>query len=419
MSGEDTSSADPQALIAYSEAGLRIDAQLEASAARLAAVLDQFAATCREYPLGIDGRVADPMRAHAHRMREHALWVRSVAEQFLQADQGVAPDEGVVMGTLESSTSVAGWSAASKIEAALEHALARLPAALADQLRALLTPENVAALVLILGVWAASQAVGVGEVVDLLLAVGGVIMLGPEAIRAVRELAEFATGALGAQSEADLDQAGGHLATAVAIVGVDGAMALLAHRAGGALGERAPTLTKSPDMVTPEGIRLQVLDAAPPENRFVGRSAWSEDDLAQALASKGGEPTPLERQAALDTLLTEADQKGITIHSDEEAQAYLDWSARVRGENPEDLHAVTLGDDIFIRAELRDNVRILREEMVHVEQQRQGAPSSDLVTLEIEARLELIRNRQRWSLTNDEIRQIIDEIRTMRETGKY
>ena len=60
----ETSSADPQALLAYAEVGLRIDADLEARAMRLAAVLDQFAATCTEYKLGIDGRMADPLFCH-------------------------------------------------------------------------------------------------------------------------------------------------------------------------------------------------------------------------------------------------------------------------------------------------------------------------------------------------------------------
>jgi hypothetical protein len=253
----ETSSANPNALFAYAETGLRIDAQLEATAARLAVALDEFTATCREYSLGIDSSLAHRLRDYARRTSEHDLWVRRVAEQFVQADQGVAPDEGVIMGTLESSTSVAGWSAPSKIDAALERALSRLPAALAEQLRAMLTPENVAALVAILGVWAASQAVGVGEVVDLILAVGGAIMLGPEAIRAVQELAGFATDALGAQSDGDLDRAGEHLANAVTIVGVDGAVALLAHKAGGMLGDRVPRIAgPSTEAITPEGVRV-------------------------------------------------------------------------------------------------------------------------------------------------------------------
>ena len=92
MSESDTSSADPVALMAYSEAGLRVDAQLEASAIRLSAVLDQFAATCTEYPLGIDGSLADGLRDLARRNREHNLWVRQVAEEFQRADASGTPE---------------------------------------------------------------------------------------------------------------------------------------------------------------------------------------------------------------------------------------------------------------------------------------------------------------------------------------
>jgi hypothetical protein len=90
----DTSSADPQALLAYAESGLRIDAELEVSAARLAGVLAEFAATCREYPLGIDASLADPLRAFARRTAEDDLWVGRVAEQFVQADRGAVDGPG-------------------------------------------------------------------------------------------------------------------------------------------------------------------------------------------------------------------------------------------------------------------------------------------------------------------------------------
>ena len=93
MAGDDdTASANPEALVAYSEAGLRIDAELEVSATRLAAVLDQFAATCTEYPLGIDGSLADGLRDLARRNREHNLWVRQVAEEFQRADASGTPE---------------------------------------------------------------------------------------------------------------------------------------------------------------------------------------------------------------------------------------------------------------------------------------------------------------------------------------
>jgi hypothetical protein len=91
MPDGDTSSADPRALAAYTEAGLNIDAQLDASANRLAGALAEFAATCREYPLGIDATLAEPLRNLARRTVDDDLWVRRVGEQFALADRSAIP----------------------------------------------------------------------------------------------------------------------------------------------------------------------------------------------------------------------------------------------------------------------------------------------------------------------------------------
>lgn len=88
------------------------------------------------------------------------------------------------------------------------------------------------------------------------------------------------------------------------------------------------------------------------------------------------------------------------------------------------MHATNLGDDlIFVREEFINNPRVLREELVHTQQQHRiqvGAGNSgNRPALEIEAREELIKNRNQWSITNDEVREVIQEIRTIRETGRY
>src|SRR5712692_7066421 len=109
MTNDDTSSANPQALSAYAEAGLRIDAELETSAIRLAAVLAEFAATCREYPLGIDASLTDPLRAFARRTAEDDLWVRRVGEQFALADSAAAgADQTVSMDSADQVAAQAG-----------------------------------------------------------------------------------------------------------------------------------------------------------------------------------------------------------------------------------------------------------------------------------------------------------------------
>jgi hypothetical protein len=105
----ETSSAEPRALFAYANAGLNIDAQLEASASRLAGVLDEFAATCREYSLGINSSLAQQLQAFARRTSEDDLWVRRTADGFLAADAG---DGALVMGTMLPGTADASSSTA-------------------------------------------------------------------------------------------------------------------------------------------------------------------------------------------------------------------------------------------------------------------------------------------------------------------
>jgi hypothetical protein len=147
------------------------------------------------------------------------------------------------------------------------------------------------------------------------------------------------------------------------------------------------------------------------------RTTRRADDVA--MANKGKVPIYTPRERALREAFDDAAEQGIRIHSDDEAEALLDFMARRHGEAPENFHAVTLGDDIFIRRDHADNVRVLREEMIHVSQQRGGISTADVVQGEIDARLEIIANRHRWSITNDEVREMIQEVRKMRATGRY
>lgn len=123
-------------------------------------------------------------------------------------------------------------------------------------------------------------------------------------------------------------------------------------------------------------------------------------------------------QALLD-VMADAHQAGAVVHADEEANQLLDFLARKNGELPENYNAVTLGDDIFVRPQYADNVRVLREELVHVFQQRAGVSTSSTFEKEIQARLMIIGSRQGWGITNNEVREMIQEIHQMRATGKY
>jgi len=121
----------------------------------------------------------------------------------------------------------------------------------------------------------------------------------------------------------------------------------------------------------------------------------------------------VSREQALFELLEEARERGIAIHSDAEAEELLDWAAMRDGQRPERYHAVALGEDIFVRAAYAGDIRMLREEMIHVEQQRAGIGTDQILEAEIEARQLMIKNRRRWAFTNREIRAMIKEIRLL------
>ncbi|HEY0988449.1 MAG TPA: DUF4157 domain-containing protein [Kofleriaceae bacterium] len=148
-----------------------------------------------------------------------------------------------------------------------------------------------------------------------------------------------------------------------------------------------------------------------------GEKALSE--LPPAMFNRGSKLIHTPREQALKELLEEARKADVIIQSDAEAERYLDLAAKRYGGNPSDYHAVTIGDVIFVRPQYAENVRVLREELIHVFQQRGGMAVTDIVAQEIEARLMMIARRHQWSMTVDEVKEMIAEVRQMRKTGKY
>ena len=125
------------------------------------------------------------------------------------------------------------------------------------------------------------------------------------------------------------------------------------------------------------------------------------------------------RDQALKELFAEAAKGGISIESGEEAVRFLDYCAKQQGVPPQNIQAVTIGGAIFVRPEYDKNVQVLREEIIHTYQQAAGIGTNELVQGEIDARLQMIVNRHVWGIENNEVREMIDEVRKMRETGKY
>jgi hypothetical protein len=165
--------------------------------------------------------------------------------------------------TAATMKTVAQMTSEEKLSEAVGRALDRLPAETAAKLRELLTPENLAVMTAFATAWAAGHATGVSEIADA-IAILGLMSLGAEGIEAGKDLYQFVSLALNAQSEGELDAAGAHLAKAAAIIGVDGTLAILTHKGGKSLESKGPQgpLFK-PEFVTPNGAPLPTATALP------------------------------------------------------------------------------------------------------------------------------------------------------------
>lgn len=149
------------------------------------------------------------------------------------------------------ATSVATMSNLEKLEEAFKRALSRVDDEAGRQLEELLTPENIAIMAGTMALWAASHGTPIGWIVDGVLIGVGIFTIGLDIFEAGKDIFEFATGALGAETEADLDQAGQHLAEAIATVGIEVVAGILTRKGieGGA--PERPTLPEQPKPLDP------------------------------------------------------------------------------------------------------------------------------------------------------------------------
>ncbi len=169
-------------------------------------------------------------------------------------DEGTAALVCAAPPTPLAGNPVSGWSTIDKIGSAIRRSFSRMPGETAAKLSSLVEPTTLLVLAGTLALWAASHAVGVGEAVDVLMMVTGFLFVGWDAINAVKHLFEFAHRSVSAETDADLDAAGQHLAQAVAIIGVDVVLAFLTKRAVKSWkGRYKPTTTGDPTLPPGEG----------------------------------------------------------------------------------------------------------------------------------------------------------------------
>jgi len=119
-----------------------------------------------------------------------------------------------------------------------------LPAALAAQLDAFLTRENLEILAGTIAIWAGSHFFGVGEIADVALLLVGAFTVGWSITQVASHLLDFGTGVVRARSDQDLDRAAASFAAAVVAAGVTAVFAILLRRSAAKLEARGPGLAR-------------------------------------------------------------------------------------------------------------------------------------------------------------------------------
>lgn len=195
---------------------------------------------------------------------------------------------------------VAPLSTQDKLQEAIRRALPLMPSETSRQVQAMFTPQAVAIMAGLAGLWVASQFAVVGVIADLALVITGGILLGAAAWDMGTHLAEFLTTATGAQSEAELDEAARHFAAAITLAGVSVVGSILLSKRPGrgekpvkgpqaAQGELPTRLNAVPPEKIPTPQRAQLVNGRP------ARTIPSEARLRNMLErQQGGMPIELE-----------------------------------------------------------------------------------------------------------------------------
>jgi uncharacterized membrane protein YeaQ/YmgE (transglycosylase-associated protein family) len=123
--------------------------------------------------------------------------------------------------------SVGSQSLAERLGEVFELTLPKLSPEARAQLASFVTPQSLAIIAGVVGAWIVGHAFGIGELIDVVLGVVGVVAIGMAVFSGLDELFEFARGTYFATSEADLEAAANPLAKAIAILGIQAVLALL------------------------------------------------------------------------------------------------------------------------------------------------------------------------------------------------
>jgi len=109
----------------------------------------------------------------------------------------------------------------------LQRTLTKVGPEIRAQLAALIAPTTLKIMAGVLAAWVLSHAVGLGEIIDAIVGVAGVVSIGWAVFDGIDHLYEFAKATYFGRSPADFDAAADHLAKAIAILGMQAVLAVL------------------------------------------------------------------------------------------------------------------------------------------------------------------------------------------------
>jgi hypothetical protein len=206
----------------------------------------------------------------------------------------------------QASVQVVQMAAPEKLCRSFALALPKLPTAVSEDARELLTPENLAAMVALTAAWVGTQGVPVvGQAVDAALLALGVTLLMIQAAEIAESLWKYANHAREARTLSELDAAATFLAQAISRAGINVVAFVLTKRALGKV--RPPPPAAAPRLSTPQGSlgSSAILSAAepatlPPAVAATGLLAQApgQGGGTQALRMKTPEPKKFEEWLA-------------------------------------------------------------------------------------------------------------------------
>ena len=130
-----------------------------------------------------------------------------------------------------------------KLVEAVNRAVKYFPGEVGEEIKVLFSPANLAMMMGVFAVYAAASFTGFSQGLTFAMGIAGLVFFGLDVVAILGDLAGFA-GAVNANTEQELDEAGEHLASLVAKIGVDALMTLVTGKIAQEIGKSIDNLNQ-------------------------------------------------------------------------------------------------------------------------------------------------------------------------------